>query len=516
MRTLLPILLLAACSVPDGDLAAVPALVRLDATADESDLAARSTRVSGEVTLGYTSPELVALAIRDNETLVWTGSLEAKALTLPFEATVATLVEGDNTLVVEAAYLGDTVSTSTAVDVPDGVLALSVATPPAPDVLETTVEGVYTLGFTSDTPAALTITVEGVVAAADDLDPVAGDGSFALPITLPHAGPVDVVVDLRYGETARSSSIVVGVPTAIDAWTVTAPAASDVLSAHVTGTLQAGWRSDAPAAVEVSVDGQVMATTSLDLSAGTSADLSLDVPLLHAGANEVVTRVTYGGETASASATVTVVPPAPAVTLPGWGIDYQPGVSLTASGDVAVTPPAGWDVVAVRGSMDGGLTWLAATEPGHGLSFPNPDVAQAVLVEVVTANRGIEQTWRWSDTLPVEVIFDCQDPGAMQPSNDLIRDMRTEYRTMTGYFGDPLGPHTVSFVIDSDTEFGYRPTVGNPLQRGAFAIDVAFNVDLYRCNQQSNCSQPYDLEVLVDGASFCQNTGYGDIYEQNN
>jgi hypothetical protein len=100
----------------------------------------------------------------------------------------------------------------------------------------------------------------------------------------------------------------------------------------------------------------------------------------------------------------------------------------------------------------------------------------------------------------------------MLPGTGLVQDLGTERRTMIGYFGDPLGFHNVEFVLEAEVDnLGPYATIGTILSRGAFSIDVAFDVDPFGCG--NNCEQDYTLDVLLDGSSDCRAEAFGQIIE---
>jgi hypothetical protein len=101
----------------------------------------------------------------------------------------------------------------------------------------------------------------------------------------------------------------------------------------------------------------------------------------------------------------------------------------------------------------------------------------------------------------------------MLPNRKLLRDNRTEVRSMIGYFGDPDGGHTLTFVIEFTDENG--DTFVNPaivLTKGRTSVDVQYNVDQFRCNNNP-CTDSYDLSLFVDGQAVCSQIAFGTIAE---
>lgn len=507
------IILLSACTVADGDLAR-SAVLGLELEASGDALARRATRVTGTIELAYVSPDLVSVAIEHDGVPVYATSLRADRLEVPIDAWIAPLSEGTNALVARATYLDATATTSLAVDVPPGIAALTLSPPDVPDELATTVSGAVELAFDAPEPARIEVLVEGALAGTAELPGVTGPAAFAVPVQLPHAGANEIVVVATYGEARREASLTVGVAEPVVALDVGLVPAVTTFDVDLTGSVQVGYRSERPATFEVLADGVLVHSEPLDVSVLTKVPLAATVPLAHVGDSPVLARVRYDGAERSATRSVAVLPPEPEVTIPQWRIDYLPSVTVDASGTVEVAAPADWVVGGVRGSMDGGVSWTEAVvnQTGWRLVFLTPDIDQPVVIEVTTASRGIPVSWRYEDVLPVPLIFDCEDPLSMVPSNGLLQDLGVERRTMIGYFGDPDGPHNVSFVLEAEMdEVGPYPQVATVLSRGAFAMDVEVDLSAYGCG--NGCVQDYALDVLLDGASDCRAEAFGQITE---
>lgn len=97
--------LLAGCTLEDADVLDSPAMTALEATATANTLDVRTTQITGSVTLGYTSDQLVAITVYDNGVAVWADAVDADALSIPIDATI-TLEPFENDVVVEATYNG--------------------------------------------------------------------------------------------------------------------------------------------------------------------------------------------------------------------------------------------------------------------------------------------------------------------------------------------------------------------------------------------------------------------------
>jgi len=617
-RSILIALALSGCTVPDGDLAASAALLKMQLEASTDTLDQRKTRVSGDVTVGYTSGELLDLEILDNGISVYSSSLSVeKGLKVPVDVEVGLLFEELNNLTVTAVYNDDTITTSLPVTVPSSlqdftlipaaltvdelaidvsgtaelgfvsdqqaVLTLivngeSVATrslpadatslsfnellpldqegintvegqisyagnalaasaqvtvPPGiesltlieggvPNVLTTTVSGTASLGYTAPLSATLDIYVEGELANSIVF---AGDDTaiaFDVDVALPHPGDNEIVAQLSYGEVTLADSYTIAVPDSILSFDVNpSNSASDVFWVQVTGGGTVGYMSAQTAVLDIEVDGQTVLGQNFDMSTSTNFNVDEPIGLFHVGDNEVVATMTYDGVEFRDTFTVTVTPPAPTVTLPSWNTSFNPGVELTASGIIEVVPSFDYVTEAVRFSIDGGITWADAVEVDPvdpldndwSVTVVNPDILdEEVLFSVDSVNRGYVVNTLWVDPLPIQPIFDCTDGGSMVPQTLLIQDLVYEDRTMAGYFGDPLGNHSISFAITANADDqGPATVVGRTIRYGRFGIEVEFFVDEYQCN---NCNtQPYDLEVFVEGGSFCQRNNFGLVEE---
>jgi hypothetical protein len=299
------------------------------------------------------------------------------------------------------------------------------------------------------------------------------------------------------------------------------PAATsrNVFTVDVSGALAVRYTSPEPAVVEISVDGAVVLTQSLDVSSALSVNLTATVPL-HAGPNQIVAAAHYQGETLSQQVVVNAAMTAPTITLPTWTSTYTAHQGLVARGTITVAADAAYAVVGADVSVDGG-PWQPATSDGAGgwaAAIVNPDIgASDVAVRVTTAVDGATATTDAHGTLTIAPVFDCTSPTSMLPSNNFIQNNGTEQRVLAGYFGRPDGGHSVAFVLSFIDDVGVHYTsVGSTLNYGIAELEAAFNVSRGRCqNNQTSCSLSYDLAVLVDGAPLCNQPAFGQITRFN-
>jgi hypothetical protein len=211
----------------------------------------------------------------------------------------------------------------------------------------------------------------------------------------------------------------------------------------------------------------------------------------------------------------------PKVEFPSWSTDHNQTQS------VKVTPPAGWTVSRVDYSLDG-TNWMQAkpTDPptdSYSIELTNLDIGSNDLTLRVTSSYR-EQT---STTIfhsainGVAAQFDCNTPAAsMLPSATMIYQDGTEFRTLKGYFGDPLRGHSVVATIDFTNDGGSSYQIEGAINSyGRTEITVSFQVGHATCTQPratgfqctGPCSVSYGLTVSVDGTQLCQNTGFGNV-----
>ncbi|MBU1244533.1 hypothetical protein KKD52_06450 [Myxococcota bacterium] len=84
-----------ACTVPDADLAEKSAVADARFSASTDQLAQLKTRISGSITLGYTSPQRVTLSIYDGEVPVLQKTYDATALEIPVDEMITLAGDGE-------------------------------------------------------------------------------------------------------------------------------------------------------------------------------------------------------------------------------------------------------------------------------------------------------------------------------------------------------------------------------------------------------------------------------------
>ena len=213
------------------------------------------------------------------------------------------------------------------------------------------------------------------------------------------------------------------------------------------------------------------------------------------------------------------VPANPTVSFPAWSTAYD------QTQNVQVTAAPGWSIDLVEYSVDG-LHWMQATpagSDGYSVVLTNLDIGDSeIAVRVTSSYRGQSQTTLYYSPISgVAPVFDCSNPAtSMLPTPTLIRDVGTEIRTLVGYFGDPAGGHTVTFIIGYTNQLNTNPyqNVGSIVSYGRTSITAAFDVSLARCdtrptpNPPQDCDVPYSLTVLVDGAQLCKNDAFDHVH----
>jgi len=308
---------------------------------------------------------------------------------------------------------------------------------------------------------------------------------------------------------------VVTVSEGIASFTLTpSTTAVDVYEVTVTAAGAAGYLSEDRATLVISVNGQQVFDQSFDISASADISASPTIPLSKAGPNEIVATLSYQGNHLTQTATVSVAPATPQLTFPSWT------TAFTQSGNATITTATGWSIDDVSFARDSGEFFPASMISAgvYELALANLDIGDnALTVRVQTSNLGHSQTHYFFDTVPgVAPVFDCNDSSKMSPTSTLIRNNSTETRTMLGYFGDPDGGHTVSFVITFDDDNG--DTFVNPsttLSYGRTSIETDLDVNRFRCNGTGCSNKNYDLDVFVDGVSLCSKPAYGIILDFN-
>jgi hypothetical protein len=212
------------------------------------------------------------------------------------------------------------------------------------------------------------------------------------------------------------------------------------------------------------------------------------------------------------------VPADPTVSFPNWSTEH------TQSQQVRVTAPAGWEIDRVEYSVDGGK-WVQAREGDAGVyrvELSNLDIGDSVFaLRVESSYLGESQTDLFYDTIEgIAPVFACDTPDeSVLPTPDMIQDNGNEVRTMLGYFGDPDGGHTVTFMIEFDDRWGeHYQIVGSIINYGNDSITVEYDVGHASCDASNgDCWVSYGLTVWVDGELLCENGGFGSVinYDRN-
>lgn len=379
---------------------------------------------------------------------------------------------------------------------------------------KTTITGDLVLGYTADQLVQIRI--------FDGDHPVFASAVAADSLTIPIEATIDLrlpginelTLEATYNGQVIAEKLLVTVPSALQMFQLTpAATAVNVFSANLSGKIQVGYTSDQVATLEIQVDGATLHQSSLDVSTALDLPFVVAVPLTREGQNEIVGTVSYQGETLTQRLTVDAAMTAPTITLSTFTTTFTPHVELRVTGNVTVVADPAYAIDAVEFSVDSG-PFLPAAQQGTGLfrlDIVNPDLGlRDVAVRVITSTDHHQQTTITHNTMSVAPIFNCATPAtSMLPDNDLIRDMRTETRTMIGYFGHP--GHDISFVIRADVP-GDGPYVvaSRTANYGSLALSADFFVDRLRC-PNAPCTLRYSLEAVVDGVSLCSNSNFGNI-----
>ncbi len=295
--------------------------------------------------------------------------------------------------------------------------------------------------------------------------------------------------------------------------TFTVSAASDevaVMQVSVSGQASLSYSSIDNATVEFFVNGKSLFEESHNASEQLSFDFSATLAL-DPGPNDIVAQIRYNGDTLSQSFTVTAAPANPSIVLPVWTN------SFTQSGTATITPGTGWNIENLSYQVDDGA-FVPAEDLGNGdfdIALQNLDIGDSRLtLRVATSNGGFEQVHFFSDVVSgIAPVFDCMQSTSMLPTSRLIGNNNAEVRSMQGYFGDPDGGHTITFVIafvDDNGESYVNPAT--VITKGRTSVDVSYNVDRFRCNNNP-CNDTYDISLLVDGQPICSRTAFGVIEE---
>lgn len=193
-------LLCASCAIEDADLESTAAMTAIDLSASSDQVTSRLAQVTGTLTLGYTSSELVQIRILDNSVPVHVASIPADSLTIQIDETIELIDEGINELTVVADYNQQSIQQKLLVTVP-GALQSFELTPAATavNVFSVDVSGSATFGHLSDEPATLDILVGGASVYQESFDVSTElSASFQAAIPLPREGSNEIVGVLRY------------------------------------------------------------------------------------------------------------------------------------------------------------------------------------------------------------------------------------------------------------------------------------------------------------------------------
>jgi hypothetical protein len=290
----------------------------------------------------------------------------------------------------------------------------------------------------------------------------------------------------------------------------TEAAAVSSYEVDVTITGEFAFLSDEAAVLDLSVNGNIVHSQDIDVTTSMTSTINATLPLSKAGPNEVVATLRYYGEELSERASVDLQLPAPTLAFPSWTTAHE------QSGTLSVSAPAEWSIEEVALSVDDG-EFLPLEDMGEGVFLANLkdlDIGDSTLTaRVITNNGGHTQEHLFHDTVEgVVAVFDCSAMSSMQPTTQLIGNNNYEIRTMRGYFGDPDGGHTITFMVGFVNDNG--DAYENPariMTYGRNSMDVELDVNRFRCNDP--CQDDYDLSLYVDGQLFCEQTNYSTIVE---
>jgi len=189
-----------ACVVDDADLEASAAVTSIDVSASTDQLADRVTRVTGSISLGYTSSQMVQIRILDNDAVVYADSVPADSRSIPIDVTVQLLHAGRNELTVAVEYNAQKIDHKMLVTMPVALASLTLAPDAsAVNIFEVGVSGTVTAGHHSDLPAVLELRVDGAVVHSEELDlSTALTADYAATIPLDQEGSNEIVADVTY------------------------------------------------------------------------------------------------------------------------------------------------------------------------------------------------------------------------------------------------------------------------------------------------------------------------------
>ncbi len=253
------LMLWAGCNIPDADLKATAALTDIDMSASTDQLPSRQTRITGTITVGYTSTKMLQVRILDNDTPVYVGSYAVDATSIHVDETVELLDPGVNELTIEATYNAQSIKQKLIVTVPAALQSFSLMpASTAVNVFSVGLSGQIELGHVSDELPSLEILVNGMSVYDESLDASSLSVTFSTSVPLLREGPNEIVGIVTYAGQELSRKVVVDV--AVDAPEVLFPTWATNYVPHVGLSLSGDLTVTADAAytiedVEFSVDG---------------------------------------------------------------------------------------------------------------------------------------------------------------------------------------------------------------------------------------------------------------------
>lgn len=96
--------LFSACTVPDADLAETSAITSVELSASTDQLPQMKSRITGTISLGYTSSQLVTMSIYDGEVLVAQDTFDASIPVIPVDREITLAGSGERQLNVVIDY----------------------------------------------------------------------------------------------------------------------------------------------------------------------------------------------------------------------------------------------------------------------------------------------------------------------------------------------------------------------------------------------------------------------------
>ncbi len=268
---------------------------------ESSAVSAKSVKLSGKVVFGHFSSDTALLEILDNGNKVYSKNLtvsKESELTQDLEFTIPLNDEGINTIVASISYGNSKLTQQFSVVVSKAITKFELA-PLATSVnhFEGELKGKIDFGYLSQTPALLTVLVEGQEVYSKNID-VSVNASIDLdfPVKLLKEGENKIVAKLSYGDVEATQLMAISVNPAITTFTIT-PASTTVSTKNIqlTGSLTFGNYSNKDAVLTVFVDGKVAHKEVISVSKESELthDFSFSIPL-NEGENTIVAQVSYG------------------------------------------------------------------------------------------------------------------------------------------------------------------------------------------------------------------------------